>query len=142
MKSPLVSGITVYDCATSGANFFSAFTACLKACPFTNTLRPLLDNFEGVALMSSMAGGAQQSAQGPSGSTLASDHLAYIAFGDFQFDDSVVKFLNENFGGGIDQRLGDQLNQSTHISRSLSHKFVILKMAMKAAVAGRESVSG
>jgi hypothetical protein len=69
-----------------------------------------------------MASGTQQGAQCAGGAALAPDDLAYVAFGDFEFDDVIVELLDENFVGSIDQRLGDQLNESAHISRGLSHK--------------------
>ena len=70
-----------------------------------------------------MACGASRAAARP---CPASDDLAYIAFGDFQFDDVVVEFLDKDFVGGVDQRFRNQLNESAHISRRLSHKRLIL----------------
>src|ERR1700689_1466194 len=68
-----------------------------------------------------MTGGAQQGAQGAGGTSLASDDFAYVAFGDFEFDDVVVEFLDENFVRRVDQRLRNQFNQRAHISGGLSH---------------------
>src|ERR1700693_41324 len=95
MKSPLDSGLKV--------------------------LALLLDDFECVALAGSVACGAQQCTQSASAAALASDDLAHVAFGDFQFDDVVIEHLDENFIGSVDQRFRDQLNEYAHISRGLSH---------------------
>src|ERR1700726_4816273 len=66
--------------------------------PLVSTER-LLDDFERVALAGTVTGGAQQGAQRAGGASLASDDFAYIALGDFQFDDVIVELLDENFVG-------------------------------------------
>jgi len=86
----------------------------------------LLDDFERVSFVRPVTGGAQQCAQGASRTSLAADDLAHVAFGDFEFDDIVVEFLDEDFVRGIDQRFRNQLNESAHISRGLSHNLLLM----------------
>jgi hypothetical protein len=126
MKSPLVSEFNVggrprrlkaaWICSTCG----TAGSRALSKPP------ALLDDFQRVALVRPVSGGTQQGAQGAGGASLASNDFAYIAFGDFQFDYVIVEFLDEDFFGRVDERFRNQLNESAHISRGLSHKRLIL----------------
>ena len=82
----------------------------------------LLDDVEGVSLVGTQPGSAQQCAQRSRRAPLSSDHFTHVAFRDFEFDYSTVEFLNENLVRLVDERLRDHLNQRTWISRRLGHK--------------------
>ncbi len=74
----------------------------------------LFNNLQRVALVLLRARRAQHRAQGTSDAAGTSNHLAEVALGDFQFDDGLVAvliFVHEDFARGIDERLGDVLNQ-------------------------------
>src|SRR4029077_19194735 len=114
-----------------------------KGTPFHVTLRlwpSLLDDLELVALVRPDAGGAQQRAQGPGGAALASDNLADITLGDFEFDHAIVELLDENFVGGVDQRFRDQLNQSARICGGSGHRNQFMLLAC--SVLTENSIAG
>jgi len=90
---------------------------------FPVSLSPSIDDLEGVSLPRPPPRRAQQRAQRAGRAPLPSDDLAYFVFGDFQLDHVAIELLDENLAGGIDQRFRNQLNESSHISSRLGHKF-------------------
>ena len=59
-------------------------------------LRPLVDDFQRVALACPHSGSAQKRAQGADVAALPSNNFAHVAFGDFQFDHVVIEMIDED----------------------------------------------
>src|SRR5579871_306472 len=100
----------------------------------------LLDDLELIPLVRPVSRGRKQRPQRPGRPALASNHLAHIVLGDFQFDHAVVELLDEHFVRRVDQPFRDQLKERTNISRRLRHKFSLWKRDLNSEIRGRSLI--
>src|SRR5262249_8239828 len=110
MNSPFVSELNApqrlkprYAFAAYGTTEVVPFPFVLDSNSCSRVEVSLLDDLECVALAGPSPSRGQQRAHGTHGASLTPDHLAHIVFRDFEFDHVVVKVLDENFIGRIDQ---------------------------------------
>jgi hypothetical protein len=81
----------------------------------------LIDNFQCVALMRSHSSGAQQRAQRAHVASLATDDFPDFVFGDFQFNHVVIKMIDKDLIGSVDDPFRNLFDERANVWSAFRH---------------------